>query len=142
MRYVKVNLMNKLGNQLKLKSYLKINIYTFHMSFKKIVIFLFCILAISTVVPVFGRSSVTFLSMNEKHEVTLTITDAYYTDLDKDEVFDVVSTFYLLFDSTKHHTVKLYVSLILPSGYEFSYKWTIGTKHLVFFGQIKYSPIP
>lgn len=108
------------------------------MSFKKFFLFLLCILALSTASPAFSCSSATFLSINQKNEVTLTITDSYYTDLDKDDVLDIASSFYLLFDCTKRHTVKLYVSLILPSGFEFSYKWTIGTKHLVFFGQIHF----
>ncbi len=114
------------------------NFYSLHMSFKKFYYLFFCILAFSTVIPVFGHNSVTFMSMNKKNEVTLTITNAFYTDLDKDEVLDVMSSFNLIFDSSRPHTVKLYVSLILPSGFKFSYKWTIKSKQSDFFAQIHF----
>ncbi|UCG01302.1 MAG: hypothetical protein JSW11_17000 [Candidatus Heimdallarchaeota archaeon] len=78
------------------------------------------------------------MSINEKIETTLTITDAYYSDLDQDEVLDVISYFNLQFDSACPHLVRIYVSLILPSGFEFSYKWIILSKQLVYYGQIHF----
>lgn len=108
------------------------------MSFNKYIFLLFCILALSTVLPVFGLSSVTFMSKNEKIEATLTITDAFYTDLDNDEVYDIVSYFYLVFNGHHYLKVKLYVNLILPSGFVFSYKWNIGTDNFIYFGQINF----
>lgn len=106
------------------------------MSSKKFYIFFLSLLAFGTINPVFGLNSITFLSSNEKIEVTLTITDAYYCDLDNDEVLDVISSFILSFDSARPHLVQLSVSLILPSGYEFSYKWNILSKEIVYFGEI------
>jgi hypothetical protein len=108
------------------------------MPSKKYYFFFLCLLAFGTINPVFGLNSITFLSLNEKIEVTLTITDAYYCDLDDDEVFDVISSFTLSFDSSRPHLVKLSVSLILPSGYEFSYKWIILSKELIYFGEIHF----
>ncbi|MFX1284233.1 MAG: hypothetical protein ACFFB5_11290 [Promethearchaeota archaeon] len=94
----------------------------------------------STITPVLGCGSITCFSINRKNNVTLTITDAYYTDLDNDEVFDIVSFFELSFSSFHRlrYTVKINVYLILPSGYEFSYKWIIGTKQSKYFGQIDF----
>ncbi|MFX0209879.1 MAG: hypothetical protein ACFFDT_28110, partial [Candidatus Hodarchaeota archaeon] len=88
------------------------------------------------VTPIFGFNSVTFWSTNKKVQVTITITEAYYTDIDKDEVLDVISSFNILYDSSRPHLVIFYVSLILPSGWEFSYKWFILSKQSVYYGQI------
>ena len=108
------------------------------MSVKKFYLLIFCVLGLSTVSTVSGYNSVTFMSNNQKNMVTLTITDAYYTDLDNDEVLDIISHFNLRFDSDRPYLVQLYVSLILPSGFEFSYKWTIMAKVSVYFGQIHF----
>ncbi len=100
------------------------------MSFKKLYFFLFAIIAFSTIVPVFGFSSVTLRSINQQVEVTLTITDAYYTNLDNDEVYDIVALFDLNYNSNHQNVIKIDVYLTLPSGYVFSYKWIINNKLL------------
>ena len=106
------------------------------MSFKRIHLLIFCVLALSTISTVSGDQSITLISNNQKNKVTLTITDAFYTDLDNDEVLDIVSSLNLRFGDSSPHLIQLYVSLILPSGFEFSYKWTIMTKEIVYFYQI------
>ncbi|MFX1423724.1 MAG: hypothetical protein ACFFB2_15545, partial [Promethearchaeota archaeon] len=68
--------------------------------------------------------------------VFIGIIDAYYTDLDSDETLDIVSHFMILSGSLRHQTIKIYVFLILPSGFEFSYKWTIIMKESRYLGQI------
>ncbi len=108
------------------------------MSFKKLYFFLFAIIAFSTIIPVFGFSSVTLRSINQRVEVTLTITDAYYTDLDNDEVLDIVAFFDLLYDNSHQNILKINVYLTLPSGYEFSYKWIINNKLLKHSYQIHF----
>ncbi|MFX1515375.1 MAG: hypothetical protein ACFFC6_03640 [Promethearchaeota archaeon] len=109
------------------------------MSIKKLYLLIFWVLALSTISTVSGYESVTLISNNQKNSVTLTITDAYYTDLDDDEVLDIVSSFNLRFEHPGPHLVQLYVTLILPSGLEFSYKWNIMTREsLVHFGQIHF----
>ena len=108
------------------------------MSPKKFFVLLLLFLACSTTVPVFGLSSVTFFSQNNEIEATLTIVDAFYTDLDDDEVLDIVTFFNLRFssndcgatdsqndddeDKDKLYRVLLFVRLTLPSGYRFSYR--------------------
>ena len=100
------------------------------MSFKKFFVFLFAIITFSTIVPVFGFNSVTLISNNQRVEITLTITDAYYTNLDNDDVLDIVALFDLHYNPDKQNVLKINVYLILPSGYEFSYKWILNNKLL------------
>ena len=106
------------------------------MLVKKFYLLIFCLLALCTVSTVSGNNSVTFMSNNQKNMLTLTITDAYYTDLDNDEVLDILSYYNLRFESDSPHLVQLYVSLILPSGFEFSYKWILMIKQSVYLGQM------
>ncbi|MFX0050067.1 MAG: hypothetical protein ACFFAJ_16195 [Candidatus Hodarchaeota archaeon] len=98
------------------------------MALRKVVLFLFFVLFINVTIPVLSYSSITLQSKNKKNGVSLAIIDAFYTDLDNDDVLDVVSYFDLSFDSTRHHTVRIDVLSILPSGYYFSYKWIINTE--------------
>ena len=106
------------------------------MSFKKIYLLLFLIIAFGTVVPVCGYTSVTLISINKKNEVSLTITYANYTNLDNDAILDVIALYELSFDSSNRHTVRLDVFLTLPSGYGFFYMWIIGTKQQEYFSQV------
>ncbi|MFX0204531.1 MAG: hypothetical protein ACFFDT_00985 [Candidatus Hodarchaeota archaeon] len=98
------------------------------MSFRKVVLFLFVVVTINNTIPALGYSSVTLQSINSKNTLLLTITDAIYTDLDNDDVLDIISSFDLSLDSTRRHTTRIDVFLILPSGCTFYYKWIIGTK--------------
>ena len=81
------------------------------MSFKKIYLLLFLIIAFGTVVPVCGNTSVTLRSINKKNEVSLTITYVNYTNLDNNAILDVVALYELSFDSNNRHTVRLDVYL-------------------------------
>ena len=124
------------------------------MSPKKFFVLLLLFLACSTTVPVFGLSSVTFFSQNKEIEATLTIVDAFYTDLDDDEVLDIVAFFNLRFssddcgttdsendddeDKDRLYKVLLFVRLTLPSGYRFSYRWYLKIRDSFYSGEIDF----
>ena len=98
------------------------------MSSKKILVLFLLLIAFSSTSSVLGCNSIFLRSINRKNAVTLTITDSFYTDLDNDDVLDIVTLFDLSFKGRHRHTVRIDVFLILPSGYTFYYKWIIGTK--------------
>ncbi|MFX0170857.1 MAG: hypothetical protein ACFE9L_02955, partial [Candidatus Hodarchaeota archaeon] len=77
---------------------------------------------------VLSYSSITLQSINKKNKVSLAIIDAFQTDLDNDNVLGFITCFDLSFDSTRRHTVRIDVLLILSSRYRFCHKWIIGPK--------------
>jgi len=85
------------------------------------------ILTAGPVIMTYADNSVTLTSDNTLNEVTLTITDAFYTDLDGDEVLDIVSYFDLQFIGVGRHVITIDVYLTLPSGSTFYYEWLITT---------------
>ncbi|MFX0204783.1 MAG: hypothetical protein ACFFDT_02270 [Candidatus Hodarchaeota archaeon] len=98
------------------------------MSLKKILVLFLLLIAFSTTVPILGCNTIFLRSINRRNRATLTITDSFYTDLDNDDVLDIVTLFDLSFQGRHRHTVRIDVFLILPSGYTFYYKWILGTK--------------
>ncbi|MFX0052525.1 MAG: hypothetical protein ACFE8U_14675 [Candidatus Hermodarchaeota archaeon] len=98
------------------------------MSSKKILVLFLLLIAFSTTSPVLGCNSIILRSINRKNEATLTITDSFYTNLDNDDVLDIVTLFNLSFKGGYRHTVRIDVFLVLPSGYTFYYRWILGTK--------------
>ncbi|MFX0183405.1 MAG: hypothetical protein ACFE95_10025 [Candidatus Hodarchaeota archaeon] len=98
------------------------------MSYKKILVLFLLIIVFNTTLPTLGCNSIFLRSINRRNEATLTITDSFYTDLDNDDVLDIVTLFDLSFKGGYRHTVRIDVYLILPSGYEFYYMWILGTK--------------
>jgi hypothetical protein len=98
------------------------------MSSKKILVLFLLLIAFSSTSSALGCNWIFLRSINRRNTARLTITDSFYTDLDNDNVLDVVTLFDISFIGRHHHTVRIDVFLVLPSGYTFYYKWILGTK--------------
>ena len=64
-------------------------------------------IAINPIILGIAGNTVTVTSDNTSSAVTLAITDSYYTDLDGDEVLDVVSYFDLDFEGIGRHVITI-----------------------------------
>ena len=98
------------------------------MLIKKLSIVFFIFLVFSTANPALGSSFLSLTSKNGKNTLNLTINSAYYTNIDNDDVLDVVALFELSFSNERSHRFILTTILELPSGYQYSYSWSISSK--------------
>jgi hypothetical protein len=80
----------------------------------------------SFVFAAYAASDVTLYESDGDRILRLTITDAYYTDLDGDKVLDVVGFFTVThFEECESYNIWIFPTLQLPSGKEFNYKFDI-----------------
>ncbi|MFX0061999.1 MAG: hypothetical protein ACFFC7_07405 [Candidatus Hermodarchaeota archaeon] len=88
------------------------------------ILLLFVSISSSFVFSVYAASEVTLYENDGDRILRLTITDAYYTDLDGDEVLDVVAYFTVRFYRDDYKLL-IYPKLQLPSGETFNYSFDI-----------------
>ena len=98
------------------------------MLIKKLSFIFFILLVLSTVSPALGSSYLSLTSKNGKNTLNLTINTVYYTNIDNDDILDVVALFDISFTSERTHRFILTTILELPSGYQFTHSWFISTK--------------
>jgi hypothetical protein len=95
---------------------------------KKLSLILFLLLTVCSISPVFGSSYLSLTSKNGKNTLNLTINSAYYTNIDNDDVLDVVALFEISFSNERSHRFILTTILELPSGHQYLYSWFITSK--------------
>ncbi len=94
------------------------------------ILFITTILALSMIPPSFGRVSI---NNTREQTISINITFANYTDLDGDGFQDdVYAEVEVKLDGSSAYTFEYNVTLTLPSGLSFSYKFIISTNYQSF----------
>lgn len=88
------------------------------------ILLLFVSISSSFVFSVYAANQITLYENDGDQILQLTITDAYYTDLDGDKVLDVVAYFTVHFFRDDYN-ILIYPTLQLPSGDAFNYLFDI-----------------
>ena len=98
------------------------------MSLRKISLIFLLFLTLGTVNPILAISELDLISKNGKNDLYLTINSAYYTDIDNDDVLDILAFFDVATSNENYQMFKLSAVLTLPSGFQFTHSWVITPK--------------